>query len=209
MNFKIILMFLLCLIFLINPVFGNSEVDDPKNYRLTEIPVGCEIYEESYRSEGGRYKQSFQCENTYVYVEIWTFPNSEQSISELKWWIDNTKNENADYYSYIGNEIYGIGDKAYFFTGTSMGNHNDCEKLYFIKNHVLIKVIYIGDINKQSESVKFAKLYENKINSVSKNVIVNEKPKNNIPFLNSSIIFGIVIVMAIIINRKKRTYKQR
>ena len=66
MNFKIILMFLLCLIFLINPVFGNSEVDDPKDYRLTEIPYGYKLSSEGHTTnEDWKYYQTFRTEDVY------------------------------------------------------------------------------------------------------------------------------------------------
>lgn len=212
-------MFLLCLIFLINPVFGNSEVDDPKNYRLTEAPSGYEIYYDG--GEGWYYTQTFRNDNKQSYIcsininlDFDNEVDNEYAITRLRdviEWRENGGRDAGHGEVYLTtNEIYGIGDEAYTCTETNIHTGKKYEYLYFSKNHIFIALeTSDDDINAQSELIQFAKLYDNKINSVPQNVYVNEKTKNSIPFLNSSIIFVIVIVMAIIINRKKRTYKQR
>ena len=172
MNFKIILIFLLCLIFLINPVFGNSEVDDPKNYRLTEIPYGYKLDSEGHTSnEDWKYYQMFSTEDVYdeyeyrsIYTTIYSLSNDESARNSLETLKGNFERSNEVYYSEI-TEIHGIGDKAYRITNIDFSGDSKTERLYFSKNHIVIAV-NSGDA---SDLMTFAKLYDNKITSVLDN----------------------------------------
>lgn len=170
MSKKIIYFFVLCSVLLITPVFGYNEVDNPKDYCLTELPSGYEWGCYADYVEENDYYQSFSRDNGgQIYVTIYTFPNNEVSTFRLRNIISGIKNNNDGYSSYIVNENYGIGDEAYATTKTIIDTGTKFETFYFTKNHIIIDVHAVDGTSTQAELMKFAKLYENKIDSVLEN----------------------------------------
>lgn len=170
MNIKTIIIIGLCLIMLINPVLGNNDVDDPKDYKLTEMPIGYEYgCCADYVEENDYYQSFYDTEGGQIYATIYTFRNCEESASKLSYIIKNIKNKNDGYSFFTVNEIYGLGDEAYSTTKTITETGSKFERLYFIKNHILIDVHSVDIISTQSDLMTFAELYENKIDSVLSN----------------------------------------
>jgi hypothetical protein len=175
---------LLFLSLLVTPVFGyNDDIDDPKDYSLTEYPEGyvCDKneYDGYYSSVGtpnNRYVQYFYpvtnegnyISNREIYVFIYTVDSYNDKISmyafeHLKDF--DSKHDNG--YAEI-NELYGFGDKSYKIINSYSDNFGN-KHLIFIKNHVIIDIRGEYESIYFSELIKFADLYENKINSVLDN----------------------------------------
>ena len=195
MNLKNIFLIIFVLIFLANPVLGYSEVDDPKDYRLTEAPSGYVISSEGHSTnENWKYYQHFNSGDNHLSVTIYSLTNDKISLASLETLKGNSGRSNEFYYSEI-TEIYGIGDKAYRITNIDFSDDSKTERLYFSKNHILIAVNF-GDA---SELMKFAKLYENKITSVLDNApqmfatIELEKGDNSIYYVGEDVIYYLTL----------------
>ena len=198
---KVILISLF-LSFLVMPVFGySSGSDDPKDYALTEFPTNyLSDYEAYWR---GTFTQSFYpitnegnyIPNKDIYVRISTFPsyyNAETMIIEL----ENAKkelSENNNGYTEI-DETYGFGDKSYKIT--YYDEQTTIEYLIFSNKHVTIQVRDTYGTVEYSELVKFANLYDNKINSILDNqpqIFANIDLEDSIYYAGDSFTYTITL----------------
>ena len=202
MNMKTIFITGLCLIILVNPVFGYNELDDPKDYRLTELPYGYDDVTEKYFKENVYLQQFCYTDDEVKYpgpvYYIRTFFSGATSSERVEQ-LEREKNKYVQLYekhTYVEvTEIYGFGEKGYKLV-TGDGRKN----ILFVKKHILITVSYNDDFIFSEESIStIAKLYENKIDSVLDDApqifatIELEKGDNSIYYVGDEFIYYLTL----------------